>query len=351
MPAGMRRFLMLFDKERDDLLHKRIREYREIYGELPIKFSMNQREEYLRGVPLIGTERPLWDKAEFWRIRMGDIVRADSFNDRINKNVFSKMVYSTSPMFMVRATKLTEEEEAEADIHEHWNGRAPLAGVDSVNEVTGKSESLYRYMKKMIPDEPCRILDVGCGAGGISAFLARDGHDVTGLDLAERMLDEVEYTFDKAGLGRPHTVKADLNRPLSLENGTFDCIILNEVLWTLMKPELAIKECRRLLKPGGIWIIGDSNKYLQELSEESKKAYVERWKPVADDTSSLVYGCDCSKASYIDNIHKMLPLSYKKRPEWDVEELESMGFKLEGKISIEESDIRPERFLLKFKID
>lgn len=51
------------------------------YGELPIKLSMNQREEYLRGVPLIGTERPLWDKAEFWRIIMGDIVSDDSFND------------------------------------------------------------------------------------------------------------------------------------------------------------------------------------------------------------------------------------------------------------------------------
>src|SRR5262249_29494041 len=34
-----------------------------------------------------------------------------------------------------------------------------------------------------------RILDVGCGPGWTSLFLARAGYDVTGVDISERMID------------------------------------------------------------------------------------------------------------------------------------------------------------------
>ncbi len=40
-----------------------------------------------------------------------------------------------------------------------------------------------------LPPGKCRILDVGCGAGWLSLELARMGHEVTGVDIAEKRID------------------------------------------------------------------------------------------------------------------------------------------------------------------
>jgi 2-polyprenyl-3-methyl-5-hydroxy-6-metoxy-1,4-benzoquinol methylase len=44
-------------------------------------------------------------------------------------------------------------------------------------------------LRRLLPSEGMRVLDVGCGPGVLSLIIAELGHEVTGLAIAPRMLE------------------------------------------------------------------------------------------------------------------------------------------------------------------
>jgi SAM-dependent methyltransferase len=66
-------------------------------------------------------------------------------------------------------------------------------------------------------------------------------------------------------------VEANLNEPLPLESGSFDTVILTDVLEHLQRPELLLSEVFRILRPGGKAIIGVP--FLYSLHEEPYDYY------------------------------------------------------------------------------
>jgi 2-polyprenyl-6-hydroxyphenyl methylase/3-demethylubiquinone-9 3-methyltransferase len=96
-----------------------------------------------------------------------------------------------------------------------------------------------------------RILDLGCGKGRYSRALAELGAQVIGLDLCAGMLEE------GAGLDR---VRATARR-LPFRSATFDRVIAVEVFQHLAprSVDIVCDEVRRVLRPGGIFIIVDKN--------------------------------------------------------------------------------------------
>ncbi|MCG2822660.1 MAG: class I SAM-dependent methyltransferase [Desulfobulbaceae bacterium] len=44
------------------------------------------------------------------------------------------------------------------------------------------------FYRKHLPEQPCAILELGCGTGRVSRALAADGHQLTGIDLSFPML-------------------------------------------------------------------------------------------------------------------------------------------------------------------
>ena len=56
-----------------------------------------------------------------------------------------------------------------------------------------KSPLASRWMEEILPRLPegkeLKILDVGCGSGFFSILLAREGHEVTGVDLTPEMVE------------------------------------------------------------------------------------------------------------------------------------------------------------------
>jgi SAM-dependent methyltransferase len=91
---------------------------------------------------------------------------------------------------------------------------------------------------------PTRVLEVGCGAGGMAARVRDElGAHVVAVDSSERM---VELTRQR-GL---ECYVADVQE-LPFGDGEFDCVFAGWVLYHVRDRERAISECARVLRPGG----------------------------------------------------------------------------------------------------
>lgn len=97
-----------------------------------------------------------------------------------------------------------------------------------------------------------RILDLGCGTGNLAFHLSRQAYDVTACDIAAQMIDEGRRAFAGAPI-RWLRLSANWQR-LPLSAATFDAIVATSVFEYLHDPDAALRECSRVLKPGG-WLI------------------------------------------------------------------------------------------------
>lgn len=103
------------------------------------------------------------------------------------------------------------------------------------------------------------VLDVGCGDGVLSARLAWEGAQVTGLDSDPRMLEAARRRGDSTKM-RP-TFVAGRGEALPFPNGSFDIVVAITVLCLLSDPERAFREMSRVLRPGGRIVIGELGRH------------------------------------------------------------------------------------------
>ena len=92
-----------------------------------------------------------------------------------------------------------------------------------------------------------RLLDVACGPGVAAAQAAAAGARVTGVDFSPAMIDEARRRNPAIEF---HTADAE---QLPFANASFDAVIANFGIHHVERPERAIAEARRVLKPGGIF--------------------------------------------------------------------------------------------------
>jgi SAM-dependent methyltransferase len=104
------------------------------------------------------------------------------------------------------------------------------------------------------------VLDVGCGPGTITADLAAlvaPGR-VTALEVTDAALDIARAEIARRGLTTVDFVVGDVHA-LALPNGGFDVVHAHQVLQHLDDPVGALREMRRVAKPGGVVAVRDSD--------------------------------------------------------------------------------------------
>jgi SAM-dependent methyltransferase len=95
-----------------------------------------------------------------------------------------------------------------------------------------------------------RVLDAGCGGGGMPLSLADEADLVVGIDPAQRFGDAgVRIGRDK-GLRHLHFALAD-GMALPFPTGTFDLVLSHAVIEHVSDASLYLRECARVLRPGG----------------------------------------------------------------------------------------------------
>ncbi|MDA1196662.1 MAG: class I SAM-dependent methyltransferase [Nanoarchaeota archaeon] len=98
-----------------------------------------------------------------------------------------------------------------------------------------------------------KALDIGCTDGGFAARLKKAfGFDMYGLDMAEGSIASCK---EKGVKGIVH----NLEQPMPIEDDTFDLITLCEVIEHIFDTDFLLSEIKRILKPGGVFIITTPN--------------------------------------------------------------------------------------------
>ncbi|MFI5934194.1 class I SAM-dependent methyltransferase [Actinoplanes sp. NPDC051494] len=143
-------------------------------------------------------------------------------------------------------------------INGYWTGRAPAYDdyQRRPERFSADQAAWAKVWEQALPAAPADVLDVGTGSGQVAVMLAGLGHRVTGIDLAEGMLDRARA--HAAAMDNPPTIlRGDAVEP-GFPAAGFDAITSRYLLWTLREPQAALANWTRLLRPGGMIAAVDS---------------------------------------------------------------------------------------------
>jgi SAM-dependent methyltransferase len=110
---------------------------------------------------------------------------------------------------------------------------------------------VFRHAPRGVPHSQVRVLEVGCGAGNNLWCPAREGFEVTGIDVSPIAIAAARRRFDREGLKA--TLLVGPFCPLPFGDDTFDLVIDRGGITcvSLTEGRRVVREVNRILKPGG----------------------------------------------------------------------------------------------------
>jgi SAM-dependent methyltransferase len=132
-----------------------------------------------------------------------------------------------------------------------------VALYDSVNPAGADTA----YYLRQAPIAPARILDVGCGTGGLALRFAGMGHDVTAIDPAPSMLEAARAKDGSEAVdwrqGDIASISGTSDIDLAVMTGhAFQCLLSNEEI------RAGFERIAKALRPGGRFIFETRNRAL-----------------------------------------------------------------------------------------
>ncbi|MCU1594806.1 MAG: SAM-dependent methyltransferase [Frankiales bacterium] len=104
------------------------------------------------------------------------------------------------------------------------------------------------------------VLDLGCGAALVADRLADLPLRYVGLDYGGHHIETAarRHAAGAPGLLQASFVRSDAEH-LPFTDASFDVVVWSEVIEHLMRPELAVWEVARVLRPGGVLVMTTNN--------------------------------------------------------------------------------------------
>lgn len=143
--------------------------------------------------------------------------------------------------------------------HEHVDNQfGEQASAYLISTVHAAGKDLIKLSERLCESGEARVLDIGCGAGHASFVAAQHVRDVVAYDLSEKMLSIVEKTAKERGYHRLTTRQGYAER-LPFTDDEFDIVVSRYSAHHWHDLGSALREVRRVLKPGGSAIFMDVN--------------------------------------------------------------------------------------------
>ncbi len=110
-------------------------------------------------------------------------------------------------------------------------------------------------LRAELPLSGGRILDVGCGDGGLVRFLTREGARAVGLECSEVQLRQAEAAVRVGG----ETYVFGRGEALPFEDRSFDAVVYSNSLHHVAPDRMdrALDEAGRVLRPGGLLYVAE----------------------------------------------------------------------------------------------
>ena len=131
-----------------------------------------------------------------------------------------------------------------------------MPGWDSASQIKKNIATLeYLFQNENVPKKG-KLLELGCGAGNTSLWLAESGYDVSGTDISPFAIEWAKENAEKCGtnadfqLGNVLNLKQypDSSFDIILDGHCFHCIIGDD-------RKLFLSSAGRVLKEGGILLV------------------------------------------------------------------------------------------------
>jgi len=167
-----------------------------------------------------------------------------------------------------------------------------------VERIPGVFAGLYEKASRMVKEsyysgvaekivsflQEGRILDLGTGPGYLPIEIARRSSSlkIVGLDLSPRLIEMARDNALRSGFSDRIQFQTGNASQLLFQDESFDMVVSTGMLHMVKDPAKVLKECHRLLKPGGeAWIFDparvssgvDKEKWLALLTFREKMAY------------------------------------------------------------------------------
>ena len=169
-------------------------------------------------------------------------------------------------------------------IQQYWNTRIhdlemtdkPVGTLEFFDDLDEYRFDKLRYLPQLVDFGGFRgqtLLEVGCGIGTDLVRFARGGALVTGVDLSQTAIDLATKNFALHGLA-PVELRVANAEALPYADNTFDHVYGHGVIQYTADPAQLIRECHRVLKPGGtgIFMVYNRVSWLNALSKVMKVA-------------------------------------------------------------------------------
>lgn len=168
------------------------------------------------------------------------------------------------------------------EIQQYWNAR--IHDLEMTDEPVGTRAFFddldeyrfdkLRYLPQLVDFNGFRgqsLLEVGCGIGTDLVRFARGGALVTGVDLSATAIDLARRNFQEHGL-EPVELRVANAEALPYPDASFDHVYGHGVVQYTADPARLIRECYRVLKPGGtaVFMVYNRVSWLNALSKVMK---------------------------------------------------------------------------------
>ena len=137
-------------------------------------------------------------------------------------------------------------------------GYPPRDDYSALRARAERSEFARLLDQAIAPD--ATVLELGCGTGQMSLFLATGDRLVVGADLTRASLELAAAAARRFGIERVRFVETELRRP-GLRAGAFDVVYCSGVLHHTPDPEASFHAIAPLVRPGGVIVLGLYNAY------------------------------------------------------------------------------------------